>query len=353
MAEVATKAKGGTSTLLIVGLIILLIGGGFGLWMFLKPKSTDEETGATEDTTLTGRNDVSDQNPGLTAEQIQFLFGNNDSSFSGGNNNNTGDGSGIENTPPQPPLYVGSFEAQQLISAKAERMQANAAVMDIIRAKYDIGRALIDFGQDAQGAIDALMGQVAGVDLSTNPTKRYLTYPIYGTHEPRGAAARLELQNLLGRDAKGYTLSNARHGDSPWWIPSLQINLLIGTDKADTWSADKIWWYQASRRDIDWFKAMNGIWKNDRELLERNLDGTPWYWAGNMRTFVQRWIEAIDRLDLVTEWEAIRTLSAPTAQGGDGWVFTYIDPDTGVDYSNSYNPQDPNTNDSTDALLIP
>lgn len=352
MAEVNPKAKG-FSTLIIVILFVLLIGGGFGLWMFLKPKSsegTTNESTNTEDDSLTGRNDVSDQNTGLTAEQIANLFGNQDNSFGNTQNNNSGTGD-VENTnPPPPPLYVKSNKAKELIAAKAERLQSKGQVMDIIRAKYDIGKSLIAFGQDAQRAIDSLMSKVAGVDLSTNPTKRYLTYPIYGTHESRGAQARQQLQNLINRDAHGFSLANGRHGDKPWWIPVLQINLLIGTDKADTWSADKIWWYQASREDIDWFKAMNGLWKNDRELLEPS-SGTPWYYAGNMRTFVRRWIEAIDRLDLVTEWEAIRTLTAPVAQGGDGWVFTYIDPNTGEDQTNQYDPQDSTTNDNVDAIL--
>lgn len=351
MAE-ATKAKG-TSTLLIVGLIILLIGGGFGLWMFLKPKSTKEELESTEEDALTGRMDVSDQNPGLTAEQIQFLFGNSDNSFTNPNSGGGSNDSNNENNNTTPPLFIKSFDAQQLISAKAERMQANEGIMDIIRAKYDIGRTLIDFNSDAQGAIDSMFSKVAGVNISSNPSKRYLTYPIYRTHEPRGATARSELQNILNLDIKGFTLSNARHGGEPWWVPSVQVNLLIGTDKQATWSADKIWWFKADRADVDWYKAMNGQWKGDRILLERKLNGEPKYWATNMRTFVQRWVEAIDRLDLVTEWEAIRTLSAPAAQGGDGWAFTYIDPTTGVDYSNTFNPQDPNTNDSTDALLIP
>lgn len=352
MAEATVNPKGGISTLVIVILFVLLLGGGFGLWMFLKPKPSEnlaKETIDTGDDILTGRNDVSDQNTGLTTDQIDNLFGNQDNSF-GTTQGGSGDGTDevINNTPP--PLYVKGNRAKELIAAKAERLQSKGQVMDIIRAKYDIGKALIAFGTNAQGAIDSLMSKVAGVDISSNPTKRYLTYPIYGTHETTGAQARQQLQNLINENANGYSLANGRHGTKPWWIPALQINLLIGTDSAATWSADKIWWYQASRADIDWFKAMNGLWKSDRELLEPS-SGTPWFYAGNMRTFVQRWLDAIDRLDLVTEWEAIRTLTTPVAQGGDGWSFTYIDPATGTDYTSEYDPKDSTTNDNSDAIL--
>ena len=335
--------------LILLAIVLVLGGGGYAIWRVLRKDNGDgeqPETANTEEPPLTGRENVSNQNPGLTYEDIQNLFSLKDPSF--GNNGGSGGGGGGGTKTPPPPLYIKSAQAQELIKAKAERIQANEQVMNIIRAKYDIGRALIDFNVTSQFSIDSLMLKVAGTDFDRSDPKRYLNYPIYGTHEPRGDQARKELQNFLDQDKTGYTLANARHSGAPWWIPSIQVNLLIGTDTANTPTADQVWWSAANRQEVDWFKAMNGIWVNDNQLTEGN---PPWYWAGTTYTFVERWVEAIDRLDLVTEWEAIRTLSAPKKLGGDGWVFTYIDPNTGDDLTTNFKPDTPT--DPSSGLIIP
>ena len=177
--------------LLILGLLIILAGGGFVLWKVFRSKKEDEEqqtriqeTGASgsEAPAITGRNNVSNQNHGLTQEQIDFLFANNNSSFSSGNTGN-------ETKPKQTePLYIDGTRARALIVAKAEHLQSKVHIMDIIRAKYDVGKELINFNKDTQQAIDTLFNKVSGVDITSDPDKRYLTFPIYGKHESQGPA---------------------------------------------------------------------------------------------------------------------------------------------------------------------
>jgi len=341
--------------LLIVALVVLLLGGGFAVWSVLKKDEKNETVNtktSTEQQPLTGRKDESGSIPELPQAIKDLLKSNNDNSFGAPKTPKTPPDPTKPPPPPPPPLYVNSVQAQQLIKAKAERIQGNDAAMNIIRAKYDIGKSLIDFNAAAQGAIDKMFNRVAGVDTTSNPSKRYLTYPIYGTHEQRGEQAYNQLLNLLSKDKTGYTLADTRHGDAPWWIDAVHVNLLIGTDTAHTWSADKIWWYQANRADVDWFKEMNGIGAEDKQLVDGKTGGTAWYWAGNMLTFVRRWVESIQYLDKVTEWEAIRTLTASKDKGGDGWNFTYINPANGVDTEGVLNPKDSTTNDNTDSLIL-
>ncbi|BDS12388.1 hypothetical protein [Aureispira anguillae] len=336
--------------LLILGILIILGGGGFAIWKVTRPKDQDEEKPQEkqedrQQPVITGRKNVSTQNPGLTQDQVKFLFANNNSSFNSGNTGNE--------PPPQQtkPLYIKGIKAKALITAKAEHLQSKPAIMDIIRAKYDIGKELINFNNDTQKAIDTLFGKVSGVDLTSDPAKRYLTFPIYGKHESQGPALRHDLQKLLDRGWQGLNLSNKRDTTMPWWLPSIQLNLLLGTTVSSTISADHIWFYWAQRNEMDFFKGFNGHWVDDRWLVKINDNGKPAYVAGNLYTFVQRWVEAIDQLNKVTEWEAIRTLSAPVENGGDGWVFTYIDPDTGNDHEDNYDPKDSSTNDAIDLIL--
>ncbi len=335
--------------LLILGILIVLGGGAFAIWKVTRPKKQEKEVQEQKQEkktpVITGRNNVSNQNPGLTKEQVAFLFGNTNSSFNSGNTGNK----------PKPkqtkPLYVNGVRARSLITAKAEHLQSKPAVMDIIRAKYDVGRELINFNKDTQKAIDQLFSKVPGVDVTSNPAKRYLTFPIYGKHESQGAPLRADLQKLIDRGWEGLNLSNKRDSTMPWWLPSIQLNLLLGTTVSTTISADNIWWYWGQRSELDFFKDFNGHQVDDRWLVKVNSNGKAAYPAGNLYTFVQRWVEAIDHLNKVTEWEAIRTLTAPASKGGDGWDFTYIDPGTGDDHQSSYDPQDASTNDTIDLIL--
>jgi len=275
---------------------------------------------------------------------LNFLFANNNSSFSSGN---TG------KPPPKQtkPFYIEGTRARALIVAKAEHLQSKVHVMDIIRAKYDVGKELINFNTDTQKSIDSLFSKVPGVDVTSHPAKRYLTFPIYGKHESQGPPLRTDLQKLIDRGFRGLNLSKKRDLSKPWWLPSIQLNLLLGTTVSSTISADHIWFYWGQRSELDFFKRFNGHWVDDRWLVKVKDNGMPAYSAGNLYTFVQRWVEAIDHLNKVTEWEAIRTLTAPADKGGDGWIFTYIDPDTGDDQNDAYDPQDNSTDDTVDLIL--
>lgn len=337
--------------LLILGVLLILAVGGFAIWKVLRPKKDEEVTSqdkkeSSEQTpVITGRNNASSQNPGLTKEQVAFLFANNNSSFNSGNTGNEPPPKQVE------PLYINGTRARALIVAKAEHLQSKVAVMDIIRAKYDIGKELINFNTDTQKAIDSLFSKVPGVDVTSDPAKRYLTFPVYGKYETQGPALRADLQKLLDRGWEGLNLSNNRDQTMPWWLPSIQLNLLLGTTISSTISADNIWWYWGQRSELDFYKDFNGHQVDDRWLVKIEPNGKAAYPAGNLYTFVERWVDAMDHLDKVTEWEAIRTLSAPVDKGGDGWRFTYIDPDTGSDHNDTYDPQDSSTNDTIDLIL--
>ena len=351
----STPSSPSKTPLLILGLLIILAGGGFVLWKVLRSKKDDDDEQQTriqetaesgsEAPPITGRNNVSNQNHGLTKKQIDFLFANSNSSFNSGNTGNP--------PPPQQtePLYIDGTRARALIIAKAEHLQSKVHIMDIIRAKYDVGKELINFNNDTQEAIDTLFSKVSGVDVTSDPAKRYLTFPIYGKHESQGPPLRFDLQKLIDRGWQGLNLSNKRDSSVPWWLPSIQLNLLLGTTVSSTISADNIWFYWGQRSELDFYKRFNGHWVDDRWLVKVNDNGTPAYPAGNLYTFVQRWVEAIDHLNKVTEWEAIRTLTAPADKGGDGWHFTYIDPDTGNDQNGAYDPQDNSTDDMVDLIL--
>ncbi|BDS12347.1 hypothetical protein [Aureispira anguillae] len=329
---VAPKLKKGPSSRLIVLLFVLLIGGGIGIYFWVRPKkdADDEKKESTPSEKIPGRTDSSTHKPSLTPDQIAAIFGN-----SGGT------------TPPpdQDPLYYNSPQAQDLIRAEAQRLQAREEYMDIFRAKYNIGHALIRFNNDAQHAIDQMMAKLNGVDIVSRPTTRHLTFPIYGTYEPIGKSLRSELQNLLNRGYKGLNLTHLRDKEAPWWIESIELNLLVGTTNAFVPTPFEIWSEFGFRPELDHYKGMNGHWVRDQYLTKivdhgGTIEIHAWdvgakaaYPAGTLYTFVQRWVEAIDHLDKITEWEALRYL-----QEKKGWVFTFIDPETGVDHSATVDP---------------
>ena len=330
------------TSLLILALVLVLVGGGFAIWSIIKKddkEPMDKGNNPKEPPKVKGRNDKSGLFQ-LTPEHIKFLQSQKDKSFSSENN-----GGGK-------PLFINSKEVQDMIEAKAKRLQANLGAMDLIRAKYRIGNSLIRYESQRQLAIDSLFSQFEGTDFNSKPETRYLQYPIFGSYEEVGLRTKNQLQALLKRDPKGFSLSTYRHNDKPWWIPAISVNLLVGTRIADTPSADRFWWGHHGAQ-LDFFKRMNGVWKSEKEIVDGKTNGVPWFYAGGVFEFVQDWLKVIDRLDLVTRWEAIRTLSAPVVKGGDGLNISYIDPKTKADLSNIYDPKDNSTNDKTDALIIP
>ena len=345
----AAKPKKGVSNLLIILVLVILLGGGAGLYFYLRPKKDEDETpnNTTTDAPVQGRTDLSDKvSTGLPPELVGMIMSNYNPTLSSG-----GSGSSGTDTPPDPPkpMYIGSQTARDLIQNQAQIIQSNVSYMDHIRLKYHIGRALSKHPEGIQKAIDKLFGQLPGVNVESNLP--YLTYPIYGTLEEDGKQIRFQLQKVLDKDPLGFTLSDARHGDSPWWIETAKLNLMTGTTSGYTWTPHQIWAYQASREDLDWFKDMNQLPADDHDLLGKEPDGRPWYWASGMLDFVRKWVQAIDRLDEVVEWEAIRALTYPIDKGGYGHTFLYTDPTTGDTSPEPTDPADNSTNIGMDDLL--
>ena len=326
--------------LLIAAILVVLAGGGFAIWSVTKKEDStmDSSTAPKDDQPkVDSRKDKSGLFQ-LTPEVIEHIKGLQDDSFSGKNN-----GGGK-------PLFIKDKNVQDMIKAKAKRLQSNPAAMDLIRAKYRIGNSMIKNERQRQLAIDSLFAQFDGADFTTKPETRYLQYPIFGTYEEVGLRTKKQLEALLKRDPKGFSLSSYRHGDKPWWISAISVNLLVGTRVAATPPHQDFWWGHHGAQ-LDFFKRMNGVWNHVHEIVDGKTNGVPWFYAGGVFEFVETWLRAIERLDLVTEWEAIRTLSAPKEKGGDGVLITYIDPKTKVDLSSVYDPGDNATNDEKDPLI--
>lgn len=362
--QVVPATKKGASTGLIILLILVLIGGGVGLFFVLKPKkdSPKEPKNPEEPSGAEGRDNVSDQNPGLTAAQIDFLFGNS----SGGFNNGTNGGGGeIPPTTTVKPIYIYSNRGQELVREKMERLQSRDDIMNVIRAKYHTGLSLMSSSPDEQTAIDQLFGQLNNMDWSADPDHRYLKFPIYGTKEQRGAKYRADLQLFVDAGWEGFNLSRRRDGNARWWLPNIGLNLMAGTTSSWTPSPDNVWFSNSgARRHIDFFKRFNSFWVSDQQLTEcvdknnRNItvhpynypDATGAYCGGKQYSFAEKWIAEIDRLDKVTEWEAIRALTAKKEDGGDGVWMTYVNPETGTEEPKYTDPSDQNT--TTNSTII-
>lgn len=362
---VQPKPSKGGSTALIVVLIVILLGGGLGIFWALKPKTKDDEEKKTPASTnsgsVGGRNNTSSSNPGLTADQIAFLFGNSSGGF------NNGNGGGTTPPPAPKPIYIYSNRGQELIREKMERLQSREDIMDIIRAKYNTGLSMMGSSQDEQEAIDQLFGQLRNMDWSADPARRYLKFPVYGTHEQRGAKYRQDLQLLLDAGWEGLNLSYRRDSRARWWLPNIGLNLMVGTTSSFTPSHDDVWFSHIAVRDhIDFFKRFNSFWVSDQQLTEcvdkdnRNWTVHPYhhanatgaYCGGKQYSFAERWLAEIDRLDQVTEWEAIRALTAKKKDGGDEIWMTYVNPDTGEEATKHRDPSDEHTNPNSTIINV-
>lgn len=349
MAEPAVKPSPnkGPSTVMIVLLIVILIGGAIGMWMFLRPKS-DDDGGDEGDEFTPGRNDATGTFTELTPERIRELFGENPEGGSNKEPVTNGPGSSADN-----PLYYKSQQAQQLIAETAIELQANETIMDTIRGNYKIGKALFKFNNDMQSAVVSMFKKLAGVSFST--ARPYLTFPIYGTYEPIGKDLRAELQNILNKGSKGINLCPrpVQSAEEYWWLPSIELNLLMGTTNQFVPTHHAVWNgknFDGRDEMLDFYKNLNG-WHVTDEALVRVVDASgqfdrpPWdvgvkakYPATSVITLVERWIEAIDHLDKVVQWEAINFLQS---EEGGGWHFSFIDAN-GNDHTSNVDPnQDP------------
>ena len=351
----AAKAKG-PSTILIVLLIVILIGGGLGAWFVLRPKDDDDIIAPTpvdkDPTGATGRDNQGDAQQNLTAAEILALMSNSSTGLGGGD----GDDAPLDGVigSETNPYKIWTPTAQALIDEMSARIQNHTESVDLIRAKYDIGQSMVGNTGDQVQAVKNMMEKLPGVD--TTADKYYLSFPVYGTLETQGAKYRSNLQRIITAGWRGLNLSDARNGDAPWWLPDISLNLLVGTTSSSTPDAHTIWMGWVQRPEMQFFKGMNGLWKSDQELLKK-VDGKGVYNAGGMYTWVERWVEEIDRLDKVTRWEALRRLMRPVAEGGEGLYFSFVnEDDPNTDYYKEYNapdPSDPNATVDDSPVLNP
>lgn len=367
-ATAVTKPKGGMSTLVIIILFVVLVGGGAGLWWFLKPKKKEETLDTTTPKTdggATSHNNTANQYQGLTAPQIAALFGTNQ----------TGQGPGVKQAgSKEKPWYINDPDFQKLLKLKAETMQGHTETMDLIRNKYDIGKAIVQ--SQNPDSLDALKSMFHkrpypdGTFPDMSVAKYWLSFPIYGTKEGDGAAYRAELQNFVNKSWIGYNLTTwFRHSGEPWWLPKMKLNLLVGTTTAETPTGDQVWWSVPGHRErIDFFKKMNGHWVADQKLTDDfvNKDNPqqlvsssasnarPSFCAGYMYSAVETWIAEIDRLDKVVLWEALRVLMGAKDKGGEGLYVSFLDPaNPNSKFYADYNVSEDPTKVDTDPLFKP
>lgn len=311
--------------ILYILLFVVLLGAGVGLWLVSKNKKSNQEN---LDIGMGGRTDASGN---LTEDElINIELGGNLTDTIVPNNNSNNESSSAA-------IYIHSVQAKQLIDNMVKALQSHAPTMNKIVAKHNVGQALVasqTFTGPAQAAIDKMFAKLPNIDQG-NPN----TYPVYGTQEPGGATLRAQLQNLLDKGWQGLNLTNLRDSSQPWWIPELSLNLLTGTTTAATPSADNIWWGWAQTDEMEHYKHLNGHWVNNYKDLtkiindsgqsvNKNAPGAKAaYPAGTLFTLVEKWVAEIDRLDQVTRQEAILQLQE------NGFNFTYVDPQSGVDTS--------------------
>jgi len=288
--------------ILIFVIVLVLVGGGFAGWKVLGTKKDEEpqqeQRNAGEQLPpITGRNDVSSAATNvMTKDLIDQILG-------------TEAKKNPKGAPPTAVLQT-SDEGKQLIVERMKNIQMNEGASDTVRAVHHVGRTLVDTSSWTTKAIEAIgnmFGQLHNVDKDN-----YLTYPIFGKYETKGAPLRAELQGFLDQSWDGYNVTNQRHSGDAHWIGQLSLNLMYGSQNSYVHSEDEIWWMnqgQSVREGLDFFKAVNGHDKEDRELLKK-VRGRPVYSAGVMHAFVQSWLNEMYYFDAVTRQTAIAALIA-------------------------------------------
>lgn len=336
-AQAQNKAPKKGSSFLIIVLVVLLLGLGVAGWVFLKPKEDqpDGSNNSNDDGGADSRNNTAGQYQGLTEDQITDLFGTNVV-----NNNTTQYQAGSK----ERPYFVNDPDFQALVTKQYELMQGHTETMDLIRNKYDTGKAIVTSqNADSLTAIKNLFAQRPlpdGTFPDMSAPKYWLYFPIYGTSEPNGLVYRTELQNFVSKGYEGYNLTNKRHSGNPWWLANMKLNLLVGTTQAATPSADDVWWGRWSHDQRQFYKGMNGHWVDDKLLTDifvdknnptvrvdmNNPNARAAYAAGYMVSMVETWIREIDNLDKYTKIEAMRKLMLPKDKGGSGIYVSFLDP---------------------------
>jgi hypothetical protein len=343
--------KKAPSSLLIGVLIVLLVGLGIGVYFSLKPKTKDldDETSGNDDGSgdddenpANGRNVTNTRFP-LTPDQIAALIA---SSAPAPNPGEKGES-------PTNPIYYKDPDFLEAVEEEAKKIQVETSSgrMDAIRALYDVGETMMGRDSDEQECIEELFGKLPNVDFTSNPNRKYLTFPVYGTYEPRGRKFRAELQNIINSGWEGLNLTKLRDDDSPWWCKEIGLNLLVGTTWSNTPTTHNVQFSFAPRSELDFFKKFNRYWVDDAFLADKYIDrdnknivvrsiDLSWYTnaraaycATGMFEFVKRWLTEIDRLDVVTRKEAFESLIKTPENPTGTWYVTWINPETGKDES--------------------
>ena len=279
--------------LLILVIVLVLGGGGFAIWMVTKKEEEEiivqaPQEGA-ESPPVSGRTDVTNL---YTDEELQHSALVNEE---------------LPNrTPEYEAVLMNSNEGKKLIEDRIRKIQLNIKDSDLIRAKHHVGRTLVGnriFNTKANKAIEKMFALVDGTIGG-----EYLTYPVYGKYETEAAPLRADIENFLSKDGQGYNLTSLRHGGNAWWFGSVGLNLMYGNKKSHFHSADKIWWYKASRSGLNFFKLVNGHDFDDKVLVDKKRNGKGVFAAWNMYNLVKEWKSAMDHFDQVTKEEAIRAL---------------------------------------------
>jgi hypothetical protein len=357
-ANKPTKKKG-LSTGVIVLLVVLLLGVGVGVYLWTGQQAQDDPGGGGDDgddessqeresnssqyqQSKRGRQLVS-----LTPEQIALLISNE-----GPRENEDEEGGSPEN-----PLYYKSIKAQQIIKEQAAKMQQHNETANFIRGKYNIGFGMMTpYSNTMQGAIYDLfkvLNVFGGADPE-NIAEPWFYFPVVGIYQPGGKEKREELREFIDAGWEKLNLTALRDSKSPWWLASYELNLLTGTDKY-TVPKPHAFWVGHHSEEREFFKRMNNYYDIKKEhLIEKfvNRDNTSkdvWithpkaraaYCADRLWKWAKTWDAEGDRYDRMTEWEAFKWLGSPRdGETEPRWYFTYTNPDTGIDESES--PENP------------
>jgi hypothetical protein len=279
--------------LLILAIVFVLSLGGFAIWMVTRKEEEEEapqqrQEGA-ELPPVNGRLDVSN------------LYSDEDLQHTGLANDDL-----PNNTPQYEAVLMTSNDGLRLISDRMQKIQLNKKDADLIRAKHDVGRTLVGnkaFSTKANIKISEMFGLIDGTTAGN-----YKTYPVYGKFETEAAALRADIEKFLSKDGQGYNLTSLRHSGNNWWFGSVGLNLMYGNNKSHLHTADKIWWYKASRSGLDFFKVVNGHDFDDRKLVDTKRNGKGVFAAWGVYTLVKEWKNQMDFFDKVTREEAIKAL---------------------------------------------
>ena len=342
-AVVSQKPKKVPSTLLIGVLIVLLIGTGLGVYFFTKPKKDDSDDESTtnndedDESGASGRT-VTDTGFSFTAAQIAALLATPSVTPTPGTKGHS----------PTNPIFYKDPDFLKVVDEVMYLFQTEESGerMDIIRAAYNIGQGMMGRDTPEQECIEELFNKLPNVDFTSNPDRKYLAFPVYGTLELKGSTYRAELQNIINSGWEGLNLTRLRDDKAPWFCEEIGLNLLVGTTWSNTPTTHNVQNSFAPRSELNFFKKFNRYWVSDWHLADKYVDrrnsslmvldhNHPYaraaYCATGMFGFVQRWIAEIDRLDAMTRKEAYESLINSEENPTGTWYVTYINPETGVD----------------------